>query len=304
MRHFFIEELLDQQRGLFAVWQCDPDVTSHHAIAHAVRDLRQVHDGVYLSGHGPITDWQRWKAATLTTPSTYLADWSAASFGRMRDREDRWPTTVVRPGSGGLLLLPPRDGRVGSLRVRRSTTLKYGTTVTDGIPRLTIAKTLLDLMPKMGDERAGKMVREVLRLGLATAADLEAQVLLSSGLRGVARLRALVDEYGGLQAQAIRAKSDPEILAVAILRAAGIDLPEVNVVVDGGEGDLVFRDRRLIVELDGPQFHQFPELDAIKQRRWEDAGWTVRRLPTGDVFTHPLRLIAAATDPIPSAPHR
>ena len=37
-------------------------------------------------------------------------------------------------------------------------------------------------------------------------------------------------------------------------------------------------ERRLIVEIDGPQYHQFAEEDARKQRVWEAAGYTVRRI--------------------------
>ena len=50
----------------------------------------------------------------------------------------------------------------------------------------------------------------------------------------------------------------------------------------------------LIIELDGPQFHLDAAEDLRKQRAWEAAGWTVRRIPTDDVYLDPERLLARA----------
>ena len=46
-----------------------------------------------------------------------------------------------------------------------------------------------------------------------------------------------------------------------------------------------------IIEIDGPQFHQFPDEDARKQARWEAAGFTVRRIPSDQVYNDPNRLL-------------
>ena len=68
----------------------------------------------------------------------------------------------------------------------------------------------------------------------------------------------------------------------------------MNVRIAGVEADFSWPERRLILELDGPDFHQFPEEDARKQAIWEAAGWEVHRLSTQDVYDHPERVIAAA----------
>jgi hypothetical protein len=116
--------------------------------------------------------------------------------------------------------------------------------------------------------------------------------------RGVAQLRALVDEYEPLPCA--DARSDPEILAAALLTAAGFATPLINAVHAGGEADLSWLVRRLIIELDSAGFHPFPQHDRIKYERWERAGWTVRRLPTNDVYDHPDRLLALARQPTPA----
>lgn len=77
-----------------------------------------------------------------------------------------------------------------------------------------------------------------------------------------------------------------------ILDAAGVPLPEVNVDRSGEEADFSWPDRRLIIEIDGPAFHRDPLEDARKTRAWTRAGWTVRRIPSDDLYHHPERLLA------------
>ena len=81
-------------------------------------------------------------------------------------------------------------------------------------------------------------------------------------------------------------------MALEALADAGAPLPELNATVAGEEADLVDRDRLVIVEIDGPQYHRFREDDERKQRRWEAAGYTVHRLPSDAVYEEPARLLA------------
>jgi very-short-patch-repair endonuclease len=87
---------------------------------------------------------------------------------------------------------------------------------------------------------------------------------------------------------------DAEAKALQVLHEAGIRKSAVNKRRAGEEADLSWPAERLIVELDGPQFHLDATEDLRKQLIWERAGWTVRRLPTDDVYLHPDRLVAAA----------
>ncbi len=65
----------------------------------------------------------------------------------------------------------------------------------------------------------------------------------------------------------------------------------MNERIAGEEADLSWPAEKLIVELDGPQFHLDAAEDLRKQRAWEEAGWTVHRVPTDDVYLHPDRLL-------------
>ena len=89
--------------------------------------------------------------------------------------------------------------------------------------------------------------------------------------------------------------------ALEVLREAGRPLPRLNVRIAGEEADLSWSQMRLIVEIDGGPFHLDVGEDARKQACWEAAGWTVRRLPSDDVYDHPERLLLLA--PPSNVPH-
>jgi very-short-patch-repair endonuclease len=66
----------------------------------------------------------------------------------------------------------------------------------------------------------------------------------------------------------------------------------VNVRVAGREADYVWRQWKLIVEVDSKEFHFFNIDDADKQARWQAAGYTVRRIMANDIYHHPHLLLA------------
>jgi very-short-patch-repair endonuclease len=81
------------------------------------------------------------------------------------------------------------------------------------------------------------------------------------------------------------------VRALEILRDAGHDDVQLNQVIAGVEADLVFRDRRLIVEIDGGPYHRDRGEDARKESAWRGAGWRVRRLPSSEVYERPNALL-------------
>lgn len=277
------DALRARQEGAFSVWQLRRGGWSQSRARHAVRGLREFHDGVYVTGDAPLTERQACWAAVLTQPGTRL---SHASLARLMGFDD-WRSdvaTVTRPGSGG-----PR--RQGSLLVYRSDHLPPGVLgEVDGLPCLSPARVLLDLMLERPERSARRLVRNALRVGAVDARALRVALALHPGRRGVDRLRAYTNDYAHLPMH--RTKSDAEALGLAILDAARIPIPMVNVKLDGEEADYAWPDARWIVELDSRRFHH-PVEDARKQAVWERAGWTVRRVPTDDVYDRPHRLLAA-----------
>lgn len=223
----------------------------------------------------------RW-AAVLGAPQTFLALASAGDAYGIRP----WRLAheiVVRPGSGGPRML---DG----VLVCRSTTLAGHTTTLDGLPITTVERTIIDLGAHVRGRAAEKMIREAVRLKATTMPRLARSLHQERGRRGVAAPRAYVDRYCDLPFA--RCRSDAESMGLQVLAEAGRPIPDVNVVIAGEEADFSWLERRLIIEIDGGQFHLFTEEDERKQAIWEVAGWRVRRLPSDAVFDEPLRLIA------------
>ncbi|MEA2375436.1 MAG: hypothetical protein QOD53_1899 [Thermoleophilaceae bacterium] len=284
-----LRALAARQYDIVAAWQLMRWGWTRRMVDHGVEDRgwRVVHPGVYALTAAVLTTHQRWMAAALTAPETVLSHQSAAAcwgFGRWLGMSE----TVTRPGNGG-----PRE--LGGVLVRRSRTLAGETTSNEGIPITTVPRTLIDRAAHMGPTATGRMLREALRLRKTTAPAVIATLANHRGQPGTPSLLQLATRYAGLPIA--RTRSDPEALALAILQDAGIEPPRVNMRIRGEEADLVWPKRRRIVEIDGPQFHQFRDEDARKQAIWEAAGNTVRRIASHDVYFHPRRLLVLANVP-------
>lgn len=276
--------LAARQHGVVAAWQLAADGMTWAAIRHRTGGLRELHDGVFVTGHAPISSRQRWWAAALTAPGRFLSHASAGAAYGFRPWEGPYEV-VTRQGSGG-------PERFGPLLVCRSRTLIGHTTDLGGLPITTAERALADLAHRLGGGEFARCVREALRLRVTTCARIQVMLARARGRNRPARLAALAERYARLPIAGTA--SDPEAHALELLDAAGFPTPEVNRVIAGHETDLSWAHGRHIVELDGPDFHQFPEEDLRKQAAWQRAGWTVARLPTGDVYHRPERLLAAA----------
>src|SRR5438067_10601646 len=127
-----LRDLARDQDGLVAAWQLFDAGWSRGAIRHRTDGLRELHDGVYLTGDAPPTRRQLWRAATLTAPGTFLAVASAGAAWGFRAWQGSYEV-VVRHGSGG-----PK--RFGPLLVCRSERIDH--TDLDGLPITTAERTL------------------------------------------------------------------------------------------------------------------------------------------------------------------
>lgn len=253
------KELLAVQDNCVAVWQLRAQEMSEKVIRTMVRDWQRLHDGVYVATFGDPTQDQRHRAAALTTPTTFLADFSAAACWEIR-QHDGVIQAVVRPGNTGLR-------EMDNLRIRHSVALDGETTTHHGIPITTPERTTIDLSPHLADTQRRKLLREGLRLRRLTIPSLDDAVQRHRGRAGT---KALKQE---------------------ILHTAKRDLPDPNEMTNGYEADLTWRRHNLIVEIDGPQFHRDKHLDAIKAAAWTTAGYTVRRIDSDDIFNRPQRLL-------------
>jgi hypothetical protein len=236
-------------------------------------------------------EWGRWMGATLTAPQSALSHSSAANAWGVLSLDEA-VTTITRPGSGG-----PR--RFGGVLAFRSLTLDGDVMSVQGIPITSISRTLLDLARTVSQKALARAVREAIRLEHTTLAQLGDRLGDYRGRRGSRRLAHVIARYAGLPLE--RARSGAEIMALEVLRTAGRPLPRLNARIAGEEADLSWPDARLIVEVDGGPFHLDRGEDARKQRRWEGAGWIVRRISSNDVYERPHLLLALAPN-VPEYP--
>jgi hypothetical protein len=282
-----LRALAARQADVVATWQLreagwSPGKIRHHAES---RSWRRIHPGVYVLTRSPLSRRQKWFAAVLTAPGSALSHGSAgACYGFYRFT--RSYEVVTRPGRGG-------RRRQGGVLVFRSTCLDGDVTRHMGIPITTAARVLVDLAPGLDENRLGRAFREAIRLKTTTARRVLESLERRSGRAGAPLLSALAARYATLPYE--RTRSDAEGRALELIHDAGIPPPRVNTKVAGEEADLVWVERQLIVEVDGPQFHQFPDEDARKERCWRAAGFTVRRAPSDTVYDAPADLVAICT---------
>lgn len=88
-----------------------------------------------------------------------------------------------------------------------------------------------------------------------------------------ARVLRLLDDDGP------RYRSNLERDVHRIITDLGLE-PEVNSIVEGRERDLVFREQKVVVEVDGPHHHHPAQRAADRERdaQLAAAGWRIRRL--------------------------
>jgi hypothetical protein len=275
-----LHALAAAQADVVAAWQLRRRGWSWAKIKHHARSRgwRRIHPGVYALNAAPPRRVQLWWAAALTSPTSVLSHGSGgACFGFYRFEKDY--EVITRPGTGG-------RRRQGGVLVFRSKRLEGDVTRHMGIPITTAERVLVDIAPGLDRKRLGRAFREAIRLRTTTARAVHDCVAAHGGS---ALLLDLATRYATIPYE--RTRSNPEARALEVLHDAGIEPPLVNVKVAGEEADLVWLVRKLIVEIDGPQYHQFREEDARKERAWRAAGFTVRRIPSDAVYSDPARLI-------------
>jgi very-short-patch-repair endonuclease len=277
-----LRKLAAAQAGCVAVWQLRNAGWSRSKVRHGTRGLRELHDGVYVTGDAPITRLQRWWAAALTAPGSFLAFASAGAAHEIRPWEATFEV-IVRQGSGG-----PR--RQDGLLICRTKHLH--TTTLDGLPITTAERTVADLWPRLSEKDRAKTLRNAIRLKRLTPSSLAAHLRQASARQRPHTLSDQLARHANLKLH--RCRSDAEALAVVTLADAKLPAPQINHRIAGEEADLSWPDRRFIIEIDGGTYHQDKLEDARKTAIWRAAGWDVERLPADVVYDDPPRLIRAA----------
>ena len=131
--------------------------------------------------------------------------------------------------------------------------------------------------------------RRCVQLLVYRSTTLDGETTRHTGLAVLAKRYAVIPYH--------RTRSDAEALALEVLYDAGVPLPHVNIEIGGEEADLVWLEARVIIEIDGPQFHRFRDEDARKAGISRKRGFEVRRISSDAIYDAPGELIALALRP-------
>jgi very-short-patch-repair endonuclease len=120
------------------------------------------------------------------------------------------------------------------------------------IPITSPARALLEIAPDLTDRQLERALDEALIKRLITHAAIAAIANAYPRYRGVARLKALADPGR----PTTETRSDGEEALLALIRRANLPLPELNAKVGNYTADFLWRHQKVIVELDGYDYHR------------------------------------------------
>ena len=269
-----IARLAERQHGLVSRRQLLAAGLTRHAIAHRVRAgrLHCLSRGVYAVGHRLLSSEAHWMAAVLAGgPGAVLSHRSAGALWRIRSRRGIVDVTVPssrrqRPGI---------TWHVSNLPADEITSVA-------AIPVTTVPRTLLDLATILDHHGVERAIDETEVQRHTDPLSLPALIARYPRRRGTATIRAVLAE--GRTGNSVT-KSELEERFLRFLADWGSPRPEVNasIAMRGGfvEADCVWRNSRLIVELDGRAVHDTAaafERDRARDRALGAAGWRVVRI--------------------------
>lgn len=262
-----------RQHGVVARWQLCAAGFDRNRVQRLLDGgyLHRIHLGVYAVGHERLTVKGRWMAAVLAGgPEAVLSHWAAAALWELRPNPSR-PFDVTVPGR-------TRKGPRG-IRLHRVRRLDpEDRAVLDGIPVTSLHRTLLDYAAISSHQYVRLALEAAERRYLLDTRKLEALYRRSRGRRGLAPLKAAVAELRG---PAPWTQSELEREFLALVRGAGLPEPSCNVLVHGFLVDCWWPQARLVVEIDGYEFHrsrqQFDE-NRLRDTRLQLEGIRVLRV--------------------------
>jgi very-short-patch-repair endonuclease len=261
-----IAELAGRQHGRVARRQLSALGLSGSAIDRRIRAKRllPVHNGVFAVGHNIRSPQAAWMAAVLAGGAGAVLSHRAAAA--------HWG--IVPVGAGSVDVTTPRGQQPQrGIRFHRSRLPADEVTTRAGIPITTVPRTLFDMAPSLGVSRLERAINEaeVKRLwDELSLVDLLSRYPRRSGSRNVRA--ALEKRWAG----AALSKSDLEALFLTFAERGNLPRPETNVFIEGCEVDCVWREQRLVIEVDGWETHKTRaafERDREKSRILQAAGW-------------------------------
>jgi very-short-patch-repair endonuclease len=254
---------------------------TRHGLRHRVAEgrLTRMYRGVYLVAALPAQFTPEMAAVLACGETAVLSHQAAAAVWQIRST---WHGPIDVTVTGGQAR--PRRGvrvhRAGNLdRTRR-----HNITITAP------ARTLLDLAAVVPQDDLDRAIEQAQVMKLVTSTALHALLTSHPGHHGTGALARTLN----LNHDPSLTRSKAEDRALALIRAAR--LPAVtNTRVRGHEVDLFWREQRLVVEVDGYEFHSTRpafERDRLRDAELLATGYRVMRVTWRQIDETPEAVVA------------
>ena len=277
LREAAIARVASRQHGLITTRQLLRLGFDDAAIRYRVAAgrLHRVHRGVYAVGHHALTVSARRLAAVLAFGDDAVASHiTAAAIWDIRQTSSRLIHVTV-PGHAR-----DRD----RIRVHRRARYQDDVAVRDAIPVTSLARTLVDL----GDVAPAVQVRNAFvraeQLRLIDMRAIDDALGRAGRFTGAASLREVLRVYDPRWQQT---RSGLELAFLDLTQQFALPRPEVNAwIANEVLVDALWRDQRVIVEVDSARYHEVPSArrdDARRDHRLSGLGYRVIRAPEHDI---------------------
>jgi very-short-patch-repair endonuclease len=200
-----------------------------------------------------------------------------------------WRLSRTRPGPVHVTIPHGHRSHGPALQIHRCSRLTPADrTLRDGIPMTTPARTLLDLAAVAPSHDLEHALAAAERLRLVARHEISALIDRMPHARGGRALRSLL---GRDHAPAFL-RSEAERLFLELARSAELPEPRVNAELQGYEVDFLWREQRLVVEIDGNAYHS--SRNAFETDRRRDAVLTAAGYQVMRVTWHQLQRSSSA----------
>ena len=280
-------EIADEQHGVAHHDQLLAAGVSRRAVSRslAVGRLRPMFRGVYAVGHAAVSEKGWCQAALLASGNqSVLTHETACQLWRLRATEP-FPISVIVSSN--------RARKLDRIQARRMRLDPRDWMTLDGLRVTTPARTIVDMAGELSPRQMRRLVERAQDLRRFDPNRIETVLARNPHRPGC---RPLLHLIALLEPDADGAKSHLERLFLALIRRAGLPKPEVNVEIEGRQRDVVWREQRLVIEVDGYAYHSSREAmrrDRRRDRELTAALWRPARFTYEEVAFEPP---AVATD--------
>lgn len=245
--------------------------------------------GVYVVGHAPIAELTRETEALLVCPFGALLDGVSATahWGAIPWHFAAGPVEITIQGG--------HQRRYSGVRLHRTRSLdaRLDVRIHKGLPTVSPARAFVAAAGTLTPRQLERGLDDALNRNLVRLSQVrETLTRIGGRAKGAAVLHALLAER---ESGSGISRSDGEIALSEVLAASGLPRPERNVQLCDHEVDFLWRELRVVVEVDSYGFHLSKasfESDRAKDAALEARGYTVLRFSAKQIADEPFVVIA------------